>query len=74
MNELQEVFKRARWAQTSPRTWALKCANKDGSAVLARIEQNGMGYVFEIDGVRWAARSYYAARCAACATLREVAQ
>lgn len=69
-----DVTKRARWVQTSPRTWALKCTVKDGSAVLARIEQNGMGYIYEIGGARWAARSYWEATRTVRAMLREVAQ
>lgn len=66
-----DTLQRARWAQNGPRSWALKCAVKDGGAVLASIEERGAGYVCEVGGVMWAMGRFYAAQRAARKALRE---
>ncbi len=78
MNELYEVFGRARWDAASwdfeTRVWrtALRARVRDGGAVLAVIEYAGKGCLLTVNGkTRVVMCSFYAGQRAARKALRE---
>lgn len=71
-----DAIRRARWVQNSPNTLILKACAKDGSAVLARIQENAFynlptTYTYSTDHTSGLCRSRYAAQRAARKAVRE---